>query len=1135
MAPGQPTPPGGHVRCVNSYVSETKGRAMLNCVSKALRATCAAALAVALVPAVPASAWADALPDAVRTGTVQAGTWTLEYSVSEGEATITGYTAPASAANLVIPESVEGGVPVTTIADSAFMDCDRLGEVVIADTVTRVSSNAFRNTSATSITLGTGAICVGNYTFAYNTALTTFTFKEGCHPEYLGHHAFAYSTALVELTIPALLGDAHKNEWNLTNTTGMGASPTANRLGDGCFYGCTGMRRITYLPGAANGGADYLSNNNLGTGYSIYGTSVSNLEIVSYLTNSGVTGTGMNYNTAGATMYYAVYFYGSEEAAAADTTLTQAEATVVLRGGTYYSGIVQGNVANDWYLEGSDKIPPVSDFTDEPDMLWGFSLANTTSDSRSYTVDTYLTGVKQAYPVSRNDMNYVRLESPETTNYMNAGNGVLSAFRGNDSYIRIDGHGGVALDHIKAYYLDGREVDPSLYTMHYYQFETSEGIAGTTQLTNEVTAGQMVSGSSYYAFARGVGAYAETSSKGLQFYVRRYDATLVDCTSGTVAETSGKAINSVVSQLTSPAYMVMAPASDWRTSLVATAYAAVGRGLCVYSDGTENGDDAYYALLNAISKTDTVTFVGDPDALGADAIARAKLLTESKGGTYNYFTQADANELALTIYDTVAKYGPRADEPYCWGDAAVVVPWGDALTAPAASQLACALNAPVFFAAADGSVSSAVTGRLAAFSRVYAIGADAKISAAGLSALEATGCQVVSVNTGDTALSASLACLEALGQELGKVLVVGAGSEPTAVMAAAQYAQVQGGVMLSCASVAEAKQLQDWLSERNYDELSTLCLVGDFSVADASIADRLLSVYETPWGTQVTTGDTFAAGGLLYQIKTGGTAAVASVLPGVTQVSLPTSVTLGTTTYKVASVAATAFKGNTTLTSVNLGSSLTTLPSSALSGCTALTTVTGGAALTALPSSVFSGCTRLSTVSLSSKVLKKVGTAAFKGCTALTTLKLSSPALTSLGSQALSGCTALKSVTISSKKLATIGASAFAGCTRLTSFTNSSSALKTIGKQAFSGCTALKAFKVTSKVLKKIGAAAFKGCKKLKTLKLTGTTKLTKAGVKQSLKGSSVKTVRVPKAKVKKYTKFFSKANCKAKVTVKKK
>ena len=76
--------------------------------------------------------------------------------------------------------------------------------------------------------------------------------------------------------------------------------------------------------------------------------------------------------------------------------------------------------------------------------------------------------------------------------------------------------------------------------------------------------------------------------------------------------------------------------------------------------------------------------------------------------------------------------------------------------------------------------------------------------------------------------------------------------------------------------------------------------------------------------------------------------------------------------------------------------------------------------------------------------------------------------------------------------------------------------------------------KITSNMFSKIGPFSFSGDKALKTLYLKKTTKLTKSGVKKSLKGSSVKTVKVKKSKIKKYKKYFKKSNSGKKVKVKK-
>ena len=110
---------------------------------------------------------------------------------------------------------------------------------------------------------------------------------------------------------------------------------------------------------------------------------------------------------------------------------------------------------------------------------------------------------------------------------------------------------------------------------------------------------------------------------------------------------------------------------------------------------------------------------------------------------------------------------------------------------------------------------------------------------------------------------------------------------------------------------------------------------------------------------------------------------------------------------------------------------------------------------------------------------------------------------------------------------------AFYGCSNLVKVSGGSR-LKTIGSYAFAGCPRLSSFKLSSKVLSKIGTYCFKSDSKLKTIYIKSTTKLTKKGVKKSLKGSKVKTVKVKKSKVRKYRKYFTKKNCGRKVKVKK-
>ena len=88
-----------------------------------------------------------------------------------------------------------------------------------------------------------------------------------------------------------------------------------------------------------------------------------------------------------------------------------------------------------------------------------------------------------------------------------------------------------------------------------------------------------------------------------------------------------------------------------------------------------------------------------------------------------------------------------------------------------------------------------------------------------------------------------------------------------------------------------------------------------------------------------------------------------------------------------------------------------------------------------------------------------------------------------------------------------------------------------VAAKAFAGMGSLKSVKIGKNVTS-IGKNAFKGCKALKTLTVQ-TAKLKAAGVKGCLSGSSVTTVKVPKAQKKAYAKLFTKKGCGKKVTVK--
>ena len=115
-----------------------------------------------------------------------------------------------------------------------------------------------------------------------------------------------------------------------------------------------------------------------------------------------------------------------------------------------------------------------------------------------------------------------------------------------------------------------------------------------------------------------------------------------------------------------------------------------------------------------------------------------------------------------------------------------------------------------------------------------------------------------------------------------------------------------------------------------------------------------------------------------------------------------------------------------------------------------------------------------------------------------------------------------------------IANNAFKNNKKITSISLSSK-ITSIGKNAFDGCSKLKTITISSSV-KSIEANAFKGCKKLKTL-IIKSTKLTNKTVKKKAFSGVPKNavVKVPKSKLKAYTKLFRSKGLNKKCKIKKK
>ena len=167
------------------------------------------------------------------------------------------------------------------------------------------------------------------------------------------------------------------------------------------------------------------------------------------------------------------------------------------------------------------------------------------------------------------------------------------------------------------------------------------------------------------------------------------------------------------------------------------------------------------------------------------------------------------------------------------------------------------------------------------------------------------------------------------------------------------------------------------------------------------------------------------------------------------QYTIPNSVTL---------IGATAFRGNTSLSSVTIPSSVTVIDRYAFSDCTELKSIIIPNSVTLIGAGVFSGCTSLTSITIPNGVTR-IYENTFIACTSLTSITIPN-SVTIIDNNAFNHCTSLTSITIPNSVTA-IRNYAFSHCISLTSITIPNS-VKAIGNYAFSDCTELKSITIGS-------------------------------------------------------------------------
>ncbi len=234
-------------------------------------------------------------------------------------------------------------------------------------------------------------------------------------------------------------------------------------------------------------------------------------------------------------------------------------------------------------------------------------------------------------------------------------------------------------------------------------------------------------------------------------------------------------------------------------------------------------------------------------------------------------------------------------------------------------------------------------------------------------------------------------------------------------------------------------------------------------------------------------------------------------------ITIPSSVTYGGTTYSVTGIGASTFADCSSLTSVTIPASVTNVVKESFVRCsglksiivetentkydsrdncnaiieTATNTLIAGCKNTFIPNSViaigksaFYGCTGLKSILIPNSVTS-IGEQAFADCNSLTSIEIPN-SVTSIGNRAFWWCLGLTTVTMGNS-VKIIGNEVFWNCNRLTSIKLPNS-VTTIGKNAFAICKALTNIEIPNSVTT-IGEGAFSQCKSLTSIILSNSIK----------------------------------------------
>lgn len=171
----------------------------------------------------------------------------LNYNVTSPTTVEVGNQNSAVAGNVIIPAQVTDNgntYQVTSISDSAFLNCISLTSVIIPNSVASIGNSAFNSCAAlTSVNIPNSVNSIGNYAFNACSALTSATIANSVTT--IGDYAFYFCSALTSVNIPNSLSiiDVGVFAW-CTSLALLIIPNSVTSIGAGAFYNYSSLASV---------------------------------------------------------------------------------------------------------------------------------------------------------------------------------------------------------------------------------------------------------------------------------------------------------------------------------------------------------------------------------------------------------------------------------------------------------------------------------------------------------------------------------------------------------------------------------------------------------------------------------------------------------------------------------------------------------------------------------------------------------------------------------------------------------------------------------------------------------------------------------------------------------------------------